>query len=137
MELYNLDGSVTITDDSIPGREPLVLQQNDPQFAAKVEAFLGEPRLPELVPMYKILKYLTKTRHDSGVDWKATIEGAIKAMQNHSNPQIRKAGDMAWDDWTRADNFVTYSALVQNLKGSIGMSEAQFRAMVLGAHSLP
>lgn len=129
------DGTIVLSDSGrtmqIPPTTPA---ENIPQI---MQEFTGPDPLPAEVPMYKVLKYLTKLKHEIGTDYRFMINAAITQMEQSADAATAKNGALARDDWERSPNLVTDSPLVLQLAAAIGMTNEQFEAMVRGADAIP
>lgn len=82
--------------------------------------------LPAEVPMHKILKAALITPWPGHDNLDAAIRAAFAALPHPQNL-------LALAEYHRAVNFVTSGVTTQNTKAALGMSDAQFRDLVLTA----
>lgn len=85
--------------------------------------------LPAEVPMHKILKAALITPWPGHDNLDAAIRAAFAALPHPQNL-------LALAEYDRAVNFVTSGVTTQNTKAALGMSDAQFRDLVLLAVSM-
>lgn len=87
--------------------------------------FPYEPLSPvEVVPMYKVEKYLIKK------GMLAQVEAALEALPGQN-------GELARVDWKRAPNLVKNSPLVRGIAAALDISDEMLDVMVREANALP
>lgn len=86
----------------------------------------GPAPLPAEVPMHKVIKAALITPWPGHDSLDAAIRATFAALPY---PQNR----LALAEYDRAANFVTSGVTTQNTKAALGMTEAQFRDLVLTA----
>lgn len=118
--------------DALDRYEPEVLAR----YAITAEEVADPaPTIPGAVPMYKVKKFLAKTRLEGGPDLHAAIIAHLDALPE-------PARTLALIDFGPTEtaigspNFVVASPLVQNAKAALGLSDAEFAAMVLAAAAI-
>lgn len=94
-----------------------------------------EPALPATVPMYKVKKFLAKTRLEGGPDLHAAIITHLESLAEPART-LAMIDFGATETTIGSPNFVVGSPLVQNAKAALGLTDEQFAAMVLAANAI-
>ncbi|MDR7232304.1 hypothetical protein J2X45_003410 [Caulobacter sp. BE264] len=89
----------------------------------------GQRPLPPEVPMHKILKAALITPWAGHANLDAAIRVAFASLPHPQNV-------LALAEYERAPNFVTAGVTTQNTKAALGMTDQQFRDLVLLADSM-
>jgi hypothetical protein len=93
------------------------------------------PPLPTTVPMYKVKKFLAKTRLEGGPDLHAAIIAHLETLpEPHRTLALIDFGGT--ETTIGSPNFVVASPLVQGAKAALGLSDAAFDGMVLAAAAI-